>query len=94
MSAVADHKGIKLRNADIHISHEVFEGKPWSTAFNVQIDLGGGFTQREKKILFNSARLCDIHKILTGECTFEFQLVTPPVKEETKTEHRTPNGKR
>lgn len=81
MSAVADHKGIKLHRADIHISHEVFEGKPWSTAFNVQIDLGGGFTQREKKILFNSARLCDIHKILTGECTFDYRLIASSEKE-------------
>ena len=81
MSAVADHKGITLHKADIHISHEVFEGKPWSTAFNIQIDLGGGFTQREKKILFNSARLCDIHKILTGKCKFDFELMSLSEKE-------------
>jgi len=81
MSAVADHKGITLHKADIHISHEVFEGKPWSTAFTVQIDLGGGFTQREKKILFNSARLCDIHKILTGQCKFDFKLMSLSDKE-------------
>jgi len=76
MSAVADHKGIKLHKADIHVTHEVSEGKPWSTAFIVQIDLGNGLTQREQKILFNSARLCDVHKILTGECKFDFKLVT------------------
>ena len=81
MSAVADHKGIKLHKTDIRISHEVLEGKSWTTDFTVQIDLGSGFTQREKKILFNSARLCEIKKILSGECTFDFELVSSSDKE-------------
>ena len=80
MSAVADHKGITLHKADIHISHEVFEGNSWSTIVNVQIDLGDGFSQREQKILFNSARLCEVHKILTGDFTIAFDLVPPSVK--------------
>lgn len=75
MAAVADHKRIKLENAAVHIGHAISEGKPWITALRIRIDLGNHLTRREQKILFNSARLCEVHKMLSGEFTFDFQKI-------------------
>ena len=75
MAAVADNKQIDLGNAAVHIEHRISEGKPWVTEFCVYIDLVSSLTDREQKILFNSARLCEVHKMLSGEFTFKFQKV-------------------
>jgi hypothetical protein len=47
----------------------------WHTSFAVQLDLGRGLTRREKAILFNSARRCEVHKLLTGELRFDYGLL-------------------
>ena len=74
MSAVADHKKIKIDSADIQIAHHIQEGKPWVTSFGIKIDLGNNLTHREQKVLFNSARLCEVHKLLAGDFTFDYKL--------------------
>ena len=73
MAAVADNKQITLENASVHIEHTVTEGKPWITSLQVRIDIGNRLSPREQKILFNSARLCEVHKMLSGEFTVDFQ---------------------
>lgn len=75
MAAVADNKRITLEKAAVHIARSISEGKPWITALRVRIDLGNHLTRREEKILFNSARLCEVHKMLAGQFTFDFQKV-------------------
>jgi uncharacterized OsmC-like protein len=45
------------------------------TRFVIEIELDGDFDQREKVILFNSARKCDVSKLLTGEIKFKYQLI-------------------
>ena len=75
MAAVADNKQIKTENIAVHIGHTVSEGKPWITAFRIRVDLGNHLTQREQKILFNSARHCEVHKMLFGEFTFDFEKI-------------------
>jgi hypothetical protein len=75
MAAVADHKKIKLDTADVHIGYRIHPGKKWLTAFTIQIDLGRGLTKRERTILFNSARLCEVAKLLGGEKKFEYELL-------------------
>lgn len=75
MAAVADNKQINIENAAVHIGHTVTEGKPWITAFRIRIDLGDHLTQREQKILFNSARHCEVQKMLSGEFTFDFEKI-------------------
>ena len=79
MAAVADNKKIKLDSAEIQVEYDISEGKPWVSDFHIRIDLGDGFSPRERKILFNSARLCEVHKILTGEFTFSYQVAPNPV---------------
>ena len=45
-----------------------------SDAFLIQIDLGQGLTQRERTILYNSARRCEVYQLLTGGKAFEYEL--------------------
>jgi len=51
------------------------EGSPSHTHFTIHIDLGRGLTHRERVILYNSARRCEVYQLLTGEMTFEYELL-------------------
>ena len=75
MAAVADNKKILLDSIDLNIDYRIQPGKKWLTSFNVRIDLGRGMTRRERTILFNSARLCEVSRILAGDKTFEYELI-------------------
>lgn len=76
MSAVAEHKGILVAGITVrvepHIEEE--EGK-MRTRFLSQIDVGQGLSERERRILFNSARRCEVHKLLSGVIEFEEELL-------------------
>ena len=76
MAAVADHKKIKLETVDVGIAYQLRPGKKWLTSFKIKIDLGDGLTSRERTILFNSARLCEVTKLLDGEKKFTYEFVT------------------
>jgi hypothetical protein len=41
----------------------------------VCVDLGPGLSRREQIILFNSARHCEVHKLLDGEIEVAYELV-------------------
>lgn len=75
LAAVADHKKITPGRLNVRIGYRIEPGKRWRTAFKVIIDLGQGLTPRERKILYNSARFCEVAKLLSGEKTFEYELV-------------------
>jgi uncharacterized OsmC-like protein len=66
LSAVADHKKITLQKLDVRVGCLTGNGDSPSTRFTIHIDLGNSLTQRERAILFNSARHCEVGKILTG----------------------------
>jgi hypothetical protein len=74
MAAVADNKKIKLDVADVQIDYAINPGKSWSTCFDIRIDLGKKLTPRERAILFNSARGCEVSKLLSGENKFKYEL--------------------
>ena len=74
MAAVADNKKIKLGTVDVRIDYQLHPGKEWRTSFNVRIDLGKGLSRRERTILFHSARLCEVTKLLKGEKNFAYEL--------------------
>ena len=78
MAAVADNKNIRLDTVDVHIDYQVHTGIKWLSTFKIRIDLDKDLTGREKTILFNSARHCEVSKMLAGECTFDYEL-TPSV---------------
>ena len=73
MAAVADHKEIQVEKIDVHVDYSINRRSPWGTAFNIRIDLGSGLTHRERTILFNVARTCEVYKMLTGTVTCEYQ---------------------
>jgi hypothetical protein len=49
------------------------EGSSWQTAFSVRVDLGEGLTARERAILMNAARHCEVHKLLSGQFVFDYE---------------------
>jgi hypothetical protein len=75
LAAVAADKGITPQRIDVQIERRTDEGRPWRTRFAVQVDLGEGLTRRERIILYNCARRCEVNKLLNGELTFEYSLV-------------------
>jgi hypothetical protein len=75
MAAVADHKGISLQRLAASVEGQTeFIGRRATTRFVSKLDLGKGLTPREQRILFNSARQCEVHKMLSGEIVFEEHL--------------------
>jgi len=74
MAAVAENKGITPEKLVAHITRQTPAGSISRTHFSIQIDLGQGLTQRERVILYNSARRCEVYQLLTGEKTFEYEL--------------------
>jgi uncharacterized OsmC-like protein len=76
MAAVADNKGIAITQlAALVEGRTEFRGRQASTRFVSHLDVGEGLTKREERILYNSARNCEVHKMLRGEIAFEDGLV-------------------
>jgi hypothetical protein len=72
MAAVAEHKGMSPNHLSVVVEgHTVIATRGTSTRFVSRLELGEGLTVREQRILFNSARTCEVHKMLRGEITFE-----------------------
>jgi len=77
MAAVAANKGITLDKLEVQVETRVEEaGRQQKTTFITAIDLGLGLTERERKILFNSARHCEVHKLLGGIIEFRAVITT------------------
>lgn len=75
MAAVAASKNILVEKLEAHVTTTVEESQPaWRSRFDVQIDLGSGLGKRERIILFNSARHCEVHKLLSGEISHNYRL--------------------
>jgi uncharacterized OsmC-like protein len=75
MAAVAEHKGIAVTRLAASVEGRTeFEGRRTTTHFRSEIDLGEGLTPREKRILYNSAKQCEVHKMLRGEIAFDEHL--------------------
>ena len=75
MSAVAEHKGIRVDKIEVQVEPQIEETlEGWHTCYRAQVDIGGGLTPRERTILLNSARRCEVHKLLTGRIEFEVGL--------------------
>jgi hypothetical protein len=72
LAAVADHKGIKPEKIDVQVERHTIVGFPWRTSFQVYLDLGKGLTPREHAILSNSARKCEVYKLMTGAVEFSY----------------------
>ena len=75
MAAVAASKGIAPKRLSVIVrSQTEFIGRETSTQFVSSLDLGEGLSTRERAILYNSARNCEVHKMLRGKIEFEDRL--------------------
>jgi hypothetical protein len=72
LSAVADNKKIIMQKLDVQVGCITGNGTSPSTRFEISIDAGDGLTHRERAILFNSARTCEVGKILSGPIDIEY----------------------
>ena len=75
MAAVAASKGIEAPNLRVEVSYDIRQNAGESEAnFQSRVHLPQGLTRREQAILFNSARVCEVQKLLAGEMSFQYQL--------------------
>jgi len=75
MAAVAASKNIRVEKLQARVVTTVDERAPlWQSRFAVRVDVGAGLSQRERIVLFNSARHCEVHKLLSGEIGFDYRL--------------------
>ena len=74
LSAVADHKKMPMEKIEVQIGCITENGLSSSTHFTIKIDFGGSLTQRERAILLNSARNCEVGKLLAGNVDFNYCL--------------------
>lgn len=75
MAAVAANKRITVTGLSASVEGRTeFMGRQTTTRFVSHLDLGEGLTAREQRILYNSARRCEVHKMLHGEISFEEHL--------------------
>ncbi len=76
MAAVADHKGIKAAGLAAQVTPRTArEGREEHTCFQSTIRVGPGLTPRERRMLFNAARTCEVHKMLRQPMEFEETLL-------------------
>ena len=75
ISAVAENKKIPLSNFSVKIDRISSTGNEPHTLFSVKIDIPSGLNERERIILFNAAKKCDVTKILNGKIDFSYQLI-------------------
>jgi hypothetical protein len=78
VAAVAAHKVITPQRIEVQVHRRTIEAAPWQTTFSVEIDLGPGLSRRERVLLYNSARRCEVHKLLEGDLAFDYQLAESP----------------
>lgn len=69
VAAVAVHKGIKLSPFEVEVEMENFER---GGRFCVTLHIKDELTERERKILSNSAKYCEVGKLLEGPVEFKF----------------------
>ena len=71
---MAANKQIDLEKIEVEIACRVEKRQVVSSDFDVRIDLGPGLTRREKSILLNVARSCEVGKMLTGPMRYDYTL--------------------
>jgi uncharacterized OsmC-like protein len=63
-----------LDGLEIAISRHSNQNDQAGNLFNVEVKIESDLTIREKILLFNSARKCDVSKLLSGKSEFEYRL--------------------
>jgi len=58
-------------SVQVDMTREESPGQPTRSRFATEIRARGRLTERERQILINSARRCEVRRLLQGEVTFE-----------------------
>ena len=74
LKAVAGQKGITLVQPDVRLGYT--RNPDGETRFRVALRLDDHLTDRERKILYQSARICEVGKILRGDVRIDYLLET------------------
>jgi hypothetical protein len=80
LAAVAAHKRMVVDRLAVITTFDLTltPGAGTRTHFTSRIELDGQLDARERTILLNSARHCDVHKILAGQMSFDDELIVTP----------------
>jgi hypothetical protein len=63
-----------LAGINVNISRNTSDANKVETQFLIEISLKGELTKHDKIILFNSARKCEVGKLISGKINFQHQL--------------------
>lgn len=72
LDAVAKNKGIALTDVEVRLDYHT-DGNG-HTAFQVALQLDADLSERERKILYRSARLCEVGKLLKSDVTIDYRI--------------------
>ena len=75
MAAVAARKNITPPRLEVGVEASIQKvNGQTKTVFASTIDLGEGLTRRERLLLFNAARRCEVHRLLQNPVEFKESL--------------------
>jgi len=72
LNAVAKQKGITLIRPDVRLDYA--RNGNGDTRFHVALNLDSHLTDRERKILYQSARICEVGKVLQSNVRIDYCL--------------------
>ena len=75
LNAVAENKGIDL--TDLKVGLDYHKNESGGTQFFVDLNFSSALTDRERKIMYQSARLCEVGKLLKGDVRIDYELKAP-----------------
>ena len=75
MAAVAADKGITRDDFGVRVRMTTQLPEQNGAAFHSEVHLSEKYSDRERRILFNSARACEVHHLLRGPVEFQERLI-------------------
>ena len=78
LDAVAKNKQIALSDVEVRLDcHTDGKGR---TGFQVTLQLDADLSERERKILYQSAKLCEVGKLLKSDVTIDYRVCESTAK--------------
>jgi len=78
MAAVAAHKGLQGAGFSVSVRMKPALEDGSGADFETEVALAPSYSRRERCILFNSARACEVHHLLRGPIRFREALQDAP----------------
>lgn len=72
LDAVAKNKGIVLAGVEVRLGYHT-DGNG-QTEFQVVLQLDADLSERERKILYQSAKLCEVGKVLKSDVAIDYRI--------------------